>query len=299
MNKVIIYTLIDPRTNIDMYVGCTTMSINDRYNAHLGDTSMNTSKSKWILELKSHNMLPKIEVLDEVSNKEVSFWERHYISLFKSWGINLVNGNNGGCGIPNGKTHKKIIQYSIDGELIKIWDSISKAALACCGGLHNRTHISLAAKKKNRSAHGYVWRYYTDDYQNKIDVFINVAPSSKKVYQYSLDGKFIKEWPSSASACRCHGMKGVTIHEVLKGNQRSAFGYFWSREFNPDGLGINLPKTMGKRKVVKCDLNDNIVEEFESIQSAQLAQNGKIKGCVNDCLYGYQKTAYGYKWKYV
>ena len=39
-------------------------------------------------------------VLDFQPEDEWKFWEKHYISLFKSWGSNLQNKNNGGGG-PN------------------------------------------------------------------------------------------------------------------------------------------------------------------------------------------------------
>ena len=39
-----------------------------------------------------------LEILDEVPTKDWKFWEQHYISLFKSWGFDLKNKNNGGGG---------------------------------------------------------------------------------------------------------------------------------------------------------------------------------------------------------
>jgi hypothetical protein len=38
------------------------------------------------------------EVIDEVPTKEWKFWERHYISLYKSWGFDLRNKVLGGNG---------------------------------------------------------------------------------------------------------------------------------------------------------------------------------------------------------
>lgn len=39
-----------------------------------------------------------LEIIDEIPTHEWKFWEKHYISLFKSWGFNLINKNNGGGG---------------------------------------------------------------------------------------------------------------------------------------------------------------------------------------------------------
>ena len=47
-----------------------------------------------------------LEVIDVVENDNWLFWEKHYISLFKSWGFNLTNGTSGGEG-SNGFKGKK------------------------------------------------------------------------------------------------------------------------------------------------------------------------------------------------
>jgi hypothetical protein len=39
-----------------------------------------------------------LEVIDKIPSNEWKFWEKHYISLFKSWGFNLKNKNEGGGG---------------------------------------------------------------------------------------------------------------------------------------------------------------------------------------------------------
>ena len=113
----------------------------------------------------NQNKKPLIDVVDEVPENQWEFWESFYISLFKSWNFNLTNKTLGGTGSgvnnPNygkkltkehkkkcsiklkgennpfyGKTHsteilkkfyKPLIQYSINGEFIKEWDSIKDA----------------------------------------------------------------------------------------------------------------------------------------------------------------------------
>ena len=39
-----------------------------------------------------------LEILDEIPTEDWKFWERYYINLFKSWGFELENKNNGGGG---------------------------------------------------------------------------------------------------------------------------------------------------------------------------------------------------------
>lgn len=63
------------------------------------------TKNKLNLRLNDHNYKKekklKINFIDEVPTEEWKFWEKHYISLFKSWGFILENKNNGGNG-PSG-----------------------------------------------------------------------------------------------------------------------------------------------------------------------------------------------------
>lgn len=54
-------------------------------------------------------------------------------------------------------------------------------------------------------------------------------PMSKKVYQYSLEGEFIKEYPSAREAGRQLGLIYNSICEVCRGNRAKTCGGFkWS-----------------------------------------------------------------------
>lgn len=106
MNKTFIYTLSDSEGNI-RYVGKT----NDpqhRLKKHLNEAkNKRTHKEKWIdSELNMGNLI-LLEIIDEVSSTEWSFWETYWISQFKTWGFNLVNGTSGGEGSDGfkGRTH--------------------------------------------------------------------------------------------------------------------------------------------------------------------------------------------------
>lgn len=54
-----------------------------------------------------------------------------------------------------------------------------------------------------------------------------------------------------------------------------------------------------RKPVYKLDLNDNIIEEFESVTAAGISVGGNNRRVgVKDCCTGKRKTAYGYKWRY-
>ena len=96
-NKTFIYVLIDPFTNQVRYVGKADNLKNRLYN-HVKSLSKKTKKISWIKSLIKKGVEPEISDIDYVLKSEWEFWEMHYISLYKSWGFKLTNGDNGGVG---------------------------------------------------------------------------------------------------------------------------------------------------------------------------------------------------------
>lgn len=94
--------------------------------------------------------------------------------------------------------------------------------------------------------------FYIDKYKHKI-CNINIGgdfPSSsflnkKPVYQYSLNGNFIKEWECLADIRREIGFSSSVLSRCLLKLRKSnnAFGFQWFYE--PQGLTVN-PTTLGK-----------------------------------------------------
>ena len=52
--------------------------------------------------------------------------------------------------------------------------------------------------------------------------------NSKKVLQYTLDGKFVKEWQSLREIERVLGFSHGNISNCCNGKQKSAYGFVWS-----------------------------------------------------------------------
>lgn len=144
-----IYTLEDPRDNIIRYVGKTKQTLNKRLSTHLCPRE-NTHTNNWIRSLQLVGLRPIITQVDEVLTSEWQFWEKHYISLFKSWGFNLTNIQEGGddysynirprVGEDN-KANKPIMQLDKQGNVINVFistieavkfTSLSKSSLIRC-----------------------------------------------------------------------------------------------------------------------------------------------------------------------
>lgn len=95
MKTGFIYSLNCPITGEVKYIGQTRKKLKHRLTNHISDRRKN-KKSDWICYLKKKGLKPTIELIDEVGEDEINFWEMHYISLYRSWGFNLKNMTDGG-----------------------------------------------------------------------------------------------------------------------------------------------------------------------------------------------------------
>lgn len=111
--EVYIYSLSDPRTPDNIrYIGKSENPDERLRKGHLYEKS-NNHKDNWVQSLRKEGLKPKVELIDKVSVIEWQFWEKHYISLFRSWEFDLTNGTDGGDGrtpgfIVSEETRKKL-----------------------------------------------------------------------------------------------------------------------------------------------------------------------------------------------
>lgn len=98
-----IYALADPITDEIRYVGKSDV-VKDRYNAHIAEAKRGgkSYKCNWIRQVITNNQMPKLIVLQEVSQKEWKNAEIYYISECRRLGHNLTNLAKGGEGFENG-----------------------------------------------------------------------------------------------------------------------------------------------------------------------------------------------------
>jgi len=246
--NIYIYTLSDDKNNIK-YVGQTN-NIERRLNNHIYEANNNGGKNKrcsWVKSLLNKNNKPKIDIIDIVPIEEWMFWETYWITQIKSWGFSLVNMTNGGDGkygyTPSNETikkisdshkgktpknidlfkfsrNKKILQYDLNGNFIKEWESISEAEKTL-----NIRNISGVIRGKRLKSGDSIWTYkdkpLTKEYYNKIK--IKMIDNRKKILQYTINGDFIKEWESVRNVKKIY----PHIPSVLSGKRKTAGGFCW------------------------------------------------------------------------
>lgn len=141
-----IYALKDPITFEIRYIGKSDNPIK-RLRKHIIFTKANPNcynhKTNWIRQIISTNSIPIIEIIDEVNIVDWMFWESHYISLYKSWGFNLVNSTLGGDGGATRNGRKNSVEHCLKMSLSQKGRKLTE---------EHRKKIAEAAKSRKKRA---------------------------------------------------------------------------------------------------------------------------------------------------
>lgn len=179
---------------------------------------------------------------------------------------------------PHGRA---IVQYSLSGELLKVYEGGSREVEK---DYPNISSIRGCLYGKNKTAYGYIWRYYGEIPPQAI-------PQKRKIVQYSLDYEFIAIYESLSEAAHAVNSKHETpISNCLHGRAMTAYGYIWKYEDE------------GKPKfydIEKLTMEGEHVETYKSIGEVLNAIGSCKLSSVSQCVNGKAKSAYGYKWRYI
>lgn len=148
-------------------------------------------------------------------------YKEEFDSSTVDWGYYL-NKNN--------QEKKKISQYNLKMELVKIWDSMSQ--------IENELGFSMSqivrnCKFNSRTAYNCIWRY-TDEYtteQYERDLHSNYCPTpdktKKKIAQYDLNMNQIAIFDSVSAVTKQYGFHRAAISACCRGEQKSSHGFIW------------------------------------------------------------------------
>lgn len=123
---------------------------------------------------------------------------------------------------------KKVLQYDLDGNFIKEWNSASEAERNLGYSIGN---ISGVCCGRGQTALGYMWKYKeSEEIPLKIEASKSKGTTKKHtgVLQLDLDGNLIREWKTTVEACTKLNIKCKSaISEVCRGKRKTAAGYVW------------------------------------------------------------------------
>jgi hypothetical protein len=201
-----------------IYVGKTKSTLSTRLNAH---------------KLRKKESTLFITELDYVNENEWRFWEEWYIRLFRSWGFLLENKNNGGGGLAfHNDDTKKRISESRTGKLgpYKGKKRPKEFGEKIKNNLIRNKKISESNMGVSKSNKG---KAFTEEHKKKIKDTRGFLKNRKNtwqnipIFQYSIHGVFIKEWPSQTEAIKSLNRTGDGIGACCRGKQKQAYGFIW------------------------------------------------------------------------
>lgn len=116
---------------------------------------------------------------------------------------------------------KPVDQYDLYCNFIKSWESTQDA-----GEFLRKNHKAIidAASGRCNTAFGFRWAY-------KGESLKEVKRNNwKYIYQFNLNGEYIREWYTIQEAANYYGINNCCIVDCAKGNQKTSVGFIWRYE---------------------------------------------------------------------
>ncbi len=184
--------------------------------------------------------------------------EKFYINLFRSdcsdYGYNLTSGGDGICGYKfseetktkmsltrsgenhwhygkfNGYNAKKVLQFDLDFNFIKEWESSAEIARQLN---YKTSNIIRCCSNDINTYKGFIWVHkedyfeYFEGYLQKYKSRAKCKSNDKAVLQYDFLGNFIEEYISGGIAAKKYKCDGSTITGAAKGKFPQGKGFIW------------------------------------------------------------------------
>ena len=272
-----IYKLIDPETNDIRYIGQTD-NIKRRYNDHISSSSnensdcYNTYKARWIRKLKSKELLPLIEIVEEcIDFIQSNIRERYYIEKLTNEGYKLTNSYI-----------SDVTEFSVE------------------------TRNKMSSAKKGKSLEEIVGleksielkKYYSDrtklNNPNKTDDPLVREKISNTLKEYFKDKE--NHW--------AYGLKMTDEHNeklrLAKLNNPKNVGNRKPRtEEQKEKLRNSIKGTKIKRsEILQYDLDMNLVKEWKSLRGIERMETTMSRSQIAKCCKEGRETYAGFIWKY-
>lgn len=209
----------------------------------------------------------------EMTQDEINRLEIEAIAEAKAAGLSL-NIQNGGLWTPpttDNPVCKPVMQFDLDGKLIKEWPSMADAE-RFVPGVAKASLISITLIENRCYSQGYLWLLKSDYDQGKRphrDLMRN--RSLRAVVQLSLNGAFVAEHRSVSAAAR--SVEGVpqSINRCLMRDYTQSMGFLWCYKDDYDqGYRPKSSVVPDNRKAVQLIRKDGtVLQEFASMREAE------------------------------
>lgn len=238
--------------NNKKYVG-SSIDLYTRYHQHKSDLCkgihknqhLQNSWNKYCFENFSFSIIEVVSDINQLIERE-QFWIDQLNVCNRTVGYNSlpIAGNSLGRKMTDEqiianrlrqKSSKSILQFDLEGNLIKEWQSIAELHRKL--GIAKNT-IQWALKNKNKVKNSY-FLILKSEFSNELldECLANksgrkgkpLPAKNKKVNQYDKDGTLIRSWDSITIASETLNIHKSTISACCKGNagKKTAGGFIW------------------------------------------------------------------------
>jgi NUMOD1 domain len=182
---------------------------------------------------------------------------------------------------------KKVSQYTVEGILVKTYDTLTQAFLETGT---SQSEISLSALHKKKFGNNFVWRYEGDIYDGDF----TRERQKKIVHQYNKKGDFLGEFESISEAAKSINLTSASVFACVSGAVKTSGGYVWRYKDQPyHGEHKGIKRGF---EVTQLDTNGNILATFKNITDACKVTR-VAETSINRCYKGIRPTAGGYVWR--
>jgi len=264
-----IYTLSSSSNPNDIrYIG-KTKNIKDRIRRHISKYYLNLEdnyKNRWIKSELSKGNKIIIEEIDLVQEENWKESEKYWIEQFRNWGFRLVNTTEGGEGIILTK------------ELIEKRNESNKNS--------EKRKLAYSKLRENYKTNSEIVKnHQIQEFEDYSIGKRNCNLCGKEIIYKSKYFKYVirnirraENENRICNSCKSSGEKN----------------YFYGRKLN-DG---KIKQERYGKKILQFDLDDNLIDEFNSIREAS-EKTGIDRKSISNCAKGikHYNTAKGYKFK--
>jgi hypothetical protein len=186
---------------------------------------------------------------------------------------------------------KELHQYSLDGKYIKSFIDKHQAAEEIGGIARFIINCASGNFGRGRTYYGFLWSYEKKD---KLPKFEKDLPF-KEVYQYSLNGKYIRSFNSVKEAASFVGGNGSNISHSARGTKGTptAKGFLWSFK-----KVKKVKPVEPKKKPINVYKNNKLYKTFMSISQASKELN-LSRSTITNYLTGRNKSSKEFNFKYI
>jgi len=218
---------ITNKLNGKFYVGKTIKSLSIRFYKHCYDAVKRNSRCYFHKAIRKYGkqnfVIEEIEVCEnDLGNREI-FW----ISTLKPEYNQTLGGDGGILGYSHTEETKKLLSIKRKGKFVGEENPF-----------YNQTHTEEQKEKWSKirkgqsSPCGFAGKSHKEESKSKTSKTLKNNPNVKriKVFQYDIEGKFLREFQSISDAAKFVETNPSNIKYTCEGKFKHCKGYKWSYE---------------------------------------------------------------------